>query len=620
MNALQGLYPFFLLGRRRMSERAGALGIATFIIAAIAFTPAAILAAGTWIVTYLPFDLQEYLIDTPHSLYITMSWSIVLGCFIVPFFAAGISDLFFRVDWRANSILLASPMPSRTLFWGKYVLLLTVGLPVLLALIPPLGTIFLLLVPSGQAFIGITAAGFAVYLVSTLYLSGFSRRWEAIVFWITLIPISLLARAIVYWSVGFLNYVLDQLHLNYPNDPRVILLPVSVPQANIPLWLPVTLALVLTLFWLLRRGSLELEKMRSGKIPLGRLTRKSMEDYRKKRTAQWLRPAYSKISPASRRELYIPVQPGAYAATSTDHVFNLIVFIAFLGKNFVRWLLKLIPENTRENPIYVRHTARFRGFLDRYFEPSGMFKSKIVLTAVSVGFLLFFILLGLGIGSSGQEAMKYLTGTILFIFIGMALISPIDAYIKLSREHTERMAWESVILAPIPGRSLLSGSLGVLVAHRLVPFLPATLYICFFGALAGFKIHETLIVLFFIQSVYFIGLSMAASLAWFVAKKTLWAGLITLWGVGFIGFIRFLFLNSIFTTSELSFMNLSIERSDPIIIRLLTPEKLSMGEMALFIVSGLVIGAVGIAMVNLLGLLFDRNARLPLNRRTEDAE
>ncbi len=603
MNAVTGLYPFFMLGLRRMSQRAGALSFATFVVAAIAFLPVSLLLTASWFTGELPFDLGLFRIDTPQVLFMTLGISLCAASFVAPFFAAGVSDLFFRTDWRANSILLVSPMTSRSLFWGKYVLLATVGLPLIIVLVPPVGTLALGYLPSGQGFFLILSAGLAVYFVSTLYLAGFSRRWEAFLFWVFLIPLSALMNWLIWLGFVFADWIVKYIHTSFPNDPRFQALPQFIDPPSIPLWIPVVAVLVFTIVWLLRRGAAELDKMRTGKIPLGRLTKKSLEDFRKKQTAQWLRPAYTRADRTPRRELYIPVQPGLYAPTSTDHVFNLYVWLAFLSKGFVRWLLGLFPESIKENPIYVRHTARFRGFLAGYFEPPGMFKSKVVLGVSIVLFVGFISGLSSGLGFGVTE---WILTALLVAGIGMALVSPIDAYMRLARDHAERMAWESMILAPISGRELLSGSFGVLLAHRWVPFLPAILYLVLIGFFAGSYVQNTLVVLLLVCALYFAGLSYAAGLSWLIANRWIAGLLLVLWGLGFFGLYRFIISKGFFGR----FITMGKV--------LVHPSSLNYADLARILILAVALFGLGVFVPFVLGGIFDRFARFPLARRTEE--
>jgi hypothetical protein len=348
-------------------------------------------------------------------------------------------------------------------------------------------------------------------------------------------------------------------------------------------------------------------------IPLGRLTKKTIDDYRKKKTMQWLRPEYTRVDRKPRRELYIPVQPGVYTATATDHVFDFVVFIGFLGRGFVRRLLDLLPPIITESPIYVRHTARFRGFLDRYFEPSGMFKSRTVLSAGLLGFFFFTGMFGMAASltmSSGSFRSFFALAPLLAfgILLLAAAFSPIDGYVKLTREHGERMAWESVILSPISGKILLSGSFGVLLAHRWIPIIPAGLVVLIAGLVGGQSFFAILAILVFLYSLFLAGLSYGAGLSWFIANRLLAACLLTVWAAGWALVIYLLSTRRLIGGPEM------------LLDSLFEPQYLDPRQVAILFLTALVFFVIGAAMPSVLGSIFDRYARYPLVRREEQAE
>ena len=119
---MSGLYPFYLLGSRRAAEKAGTLGLSTFLIASLAFLPAVVvLVSDLFLQRWSVWgDLPE--ISQPLTVLILLVTGIFIACFTLPFLIAGASDLFFRNDWRANSMLLVSPLGSKELFFGKLAL------------------------------------------------------------------------------------------------------------------------------------------------------------------------------------------------------------------------------------------------------------------------------------------------------------------------------------------------------------------------------------------------------------------------------------------------------------------------------------------------------------------
>ena len=585
-------YPFFLLGMRRASERAGALSLSAFIASCVAYGPTLLFIVASFFVSrFYPDRYWAAGIFEPAGLLRVVTFGLFAACFITPFLVAGASDLYFRVDWRANSILLASPLSSRTLLWGKFAILFMMGLPILLALVPPIAVLLLVELPSLAGFFGALILGTAIYSLSCLYLSAFTRRWEAILFWIGLVPVSGLLNGLVRLSFYLVNLALSQIHLRWGGYSLVRSLPSTIPYPQISIWAIASLAALITLAVLIGRGTLEIEKMRSGRIPLGRLSGKGAEEYRKRKLYRWARPEYTHAERAtSVRELYIPVDPGRYAPSATDRVFSFLIAIAFLGRSTVLRLINKLPASIRDNPIYIRHTSRYRGFLAGYFEPSGQYKSRVVLALIAPFMLLIYLLFVPGV----------VNRIIVPAFLLIALISPFDAFVRLARLHRERIAWESILIAPMSGRELIAGTLGVVMAHRLIPLLPwFVLCAIFLGIheLPGFPIQ--VIALLLSGALYFVSLSVAASISWFVARRMLTSVLLALWGIFYALAAGFVF-----------------DYVGPA----LWSGQSSMALAAVMIVVAIALVLAGIILPYAMGELFDRFARIPFNRQSEEGE
>ena len=287
------------------------------------------------------------------------------------------------------------------------------------------------------------------------------------------------------------------------------------------------------------------------------------------------------------RELYIPVEPGLYAPTATDVIFNILVAIAFFGKGTMRRLVESMPMSIRENPIYIRHTSRFRGFLAGYFEPSGKFKSGILLRAWGAFFLFVCFFL---------PALSVPMLIPVFGFVLAALV-PFDAYVKLARMHRERLAWESVIITPLPGRAMIEGTFGVLLTHRLLPLLPGMIYVILFQLIGRMYLSEILASWFLVISVYFAGLSLAASIAWLVPNARLAGAMLSAW-------VATLCLSIVIVLYEIY----------PIPVFTHLDDK----SLLLFMGLGLVMIMLGLLSPALFGNIFDRIARVPFPTRPEE--
>jgi hypothetical protein len=607
MNAQSGLYPFFLLGLRRASERAGSLGWSTLVAAIVAYLPITALMAASLIESqWFPAHYITVKYYTPEWLFVALVGGVCAAGFILPFAVAGASDLFYRVHWRANSLLLASPLTARDLLWGKLTVLFVMGIPVLLALVPAAAVLALGVFPTGTGFLGIFAAAFLVYFVSAIFLSAFTKRWEAVIFWIALVPLSAAVKGVIWLTIYLTNLGLAVARTYAAGKPIARAIPTGIHNPNLPIWLIAVIAAVVTLYLLLRRGAREIEKMRTGEISLGRLTSKSIADYRSRTKHAWARPEYTHAGLArTARELYIPVEPGLYTRTATDVIFDFFVAIAFLGKGTMRRLVESMPRSIEENPIYIRHTSRFRGFLAGYFEPSGQFKSRVILQAGAILIAGFFCVLVALSGSMGFLALSGIAWTLIVFGVLLAIMSPFDACIRLARMHRERLAWESVIITPLSGRAMISGTFGVLITHRLLPMLPGSLWIILLGLLPWAPPWGMIVALFFVFSLYFAGLSLAASTSWLVSKPRLAASMTAAWVTAFGLILAGLIWRIPLTMSNASGWLLVDLPHRPML-------ELSCASIVLILL-GLVMPAVA-------GWLFDRFARVPFAERREEEE
>jgi hypothetical protein len=251
--------------------------------------------------------------------------------------------------------------------------------------------------------------------------------------------------------------------------------------------------------------------------------------------------------------------------------------------------MNLLPRNMKENPIYIRHTSRFRGFLAGYFEPSGNFKSRVVLQAlIPIIFLVFIFSEPMMVYWAAMGAMAILT-----------LISPFDAYVRLARLHRERLAWESILIAPMSGSSLMTGTWGVLLAHRFMPILPGSVWLVLIGMAAQVHPLMTLGILLGLFVLYFSGLSMAASGAWFIALQRVSSFFFFIWGLLTCCAVAVVVYHAILTIRYTG-----SHMTDYLIIA-------SIAVLSLII---------GFAAPSIMGNLFDRYGRLPFKRQTEEGE
>jgi cytochrome c oxidase subunit IV len=353
------------------------------------------------------------------------------------------------------------------------------------------------------------------------------------------------------------------------------------------------IVVVLTAVLIIRKGTGEIQKMRTGLIPLGRLTEKSVQAYKKEKEP-WYTPEFIRADRVTRAQLEIYVAPAEkeFRPSSTDKFFNFLVAAFFTGKRTVLWLTTLFPEFIRESPIYRRHTARFRGFLEGYYEPSSTLKSRVVATFILTiifgifnPFITVIVIWWIGIGYNIVE---------LIIWAGfiVAIISPWDAYIRQARYHRNVMAWESIIMAPIEGRQLISGTFGVMLAHRFIPFLPASLYLLFFCQFDPSDFLLNLYRLIIAHSLLFTGLSIASGISWQISKRGVTGVLLTVWGILSIATPVFLIREHYFISNEHSLISNLI-----LVICIL---------------------ATGIIVQVLMWFLFDRYTRHPLDRSMEE--
>lgn len=596
---MAGLYPFFILGLRRTAEKAGILGLATFLAAIVAFAiPALYIGIQIlWESLGLLFFFEiPKIIITPVVLTSLFAGCFYLACFMIPFFSASASDLYFRNDWRANSIILVSPLSSKDMFFGKFAVLFTVGLPVLLMLLPPLALIFVGALGGYLGFIQLVAIGLFVYSVSVFFLAGFTRRWEAGFFWLFLYPMGSILNGILYMTVLLANWIVRLLHNSYPSSGYIAVLPGSIGFPAIPTSMMALVVVVITGVLIVRKGTGEIEKMRTGLIPLGRLTEKTVKAYEKKKEP-WYTPEFVRPGRVPKAQMEIFVTPGDkyYRLNSTDHVFNLLTSLAFFGKGTLLILVRLIPEFILESPIYRRHTARFRGYLEGYYEPSSTLKSRVVAAAILLPVLIFFSpfpwMIVTGLSTVNFSFMNLL----LTVGLLVSLISPIDAYIRQARHHRESMAWESVIMAPIEGSKLIGGTFGVLLTHRFYSLLPSSIYILILGLYYPTEYSYCMVLLVLIHSIHFAGLSIASGISWQIARKWVAGLLLLIWGGATIWGVSWFIRGKYFIAGQVGTSELAI-----------------IGALSL----GLVI--VGILFQVVIWQLFDKYTRHPLERSVEE--
>jgi len=596
-----GLHPFFLLGLRRSAEKPAILGRVAFIATLVAFLPLVLSLVSTWIAPGSKWSLWVGDVQ-PINIYFTVAGFVYLACFLIPFLVAGASDLFFTDQWRANSILLATPMTSRSLFWAKFILLFTVGLPALAALVPPMTVIFLVWMPNAHAFLGLFCIGLLVYFASAFALSAFSRRWEAGLFWLFLYPIGSVANGFVAVAVAILNAWLGFAQRVYPGNLIVRMLPGSVPYPEIPTWVMAGAVFVLTMAWLVRKGMEDIDRMRSGQIAWNRMVLDIADERRQRVAESWYGREY--VRPDKARppgEYFVPPSRTLYRPTFTDYLFYFLVGVWFWGRGTALSILNTFPKAIKDNPIYQRHTARFRGFLAGDFEPSGGFKSNVVAVAVLFAtFAVFpfgpFVIAGLIYLITSGHALQLYTTCLVLIF-AVSLLSPVDAYVRLVRMHRERTAWESVIITPISGPTLVTGTFGVLLAHRLVPFIPVSAYALLVGLLFLQPPQTVGATIVLAHSVHFAGLAVAAGISWHIANRAVSTTLLFVWGLGIVGAIWAVF----------RYVGLLVVPPSHGLTALLVP----------FPIAAMVV-ALGILLQYSLGRLFDVAGRHPFPRRTEE--
>lgn len=332
---------------------------------------------------------------------------------------------------------------------------------------------------------------------------------------------------ILYVLLLFWFNINDAIHQDFPTSWIASVLPQQIGFPSIPTWVMSLIAVVITAVLIIRKGTGEIQKMRTGLIPFGRLTEKTVNAYRKEKepwyTPEFVRP---ERAPKTQMEIYIDPMEEGYKPSSTDKFFNFIAGVFFLGKQNVLRLTKLLPGFIRESPIYMRHTARFRGFLDGYYEPSSTLKSRVVAAVILLA--IFNPLFWVGVATLSQYKGD-LAGIILVIGSVISVLSSFDAYIRLSRYHRESMAWESIIIAPIEARSLIAGTFGILLTHRLIPYIPSFIYIFLISLAAPQYIPGNLLALILVHSLHFAGLSIASGISWQIARRGITGGLLTAW-------------------------------------------------------------------------------------------
>ncbi|MCK4719768.1 hypothetical protein KAU08_03870, partial [bacterium] len=479
---------------------------------------------------------------------------------------------------------------------GKFAVLFTIGLPVLLMLLPPLALIFVGALGGYFGFIQLVAIGLFVYSVSVFFLAGFSRRWEAGMFWLFLYPMGSILNGILYMTILLGNWIVRLLHNSYPSSGYIAMLPGSIGFPTIPTSMMALVVVVITGVLIVRKGTGEIEKMRTGLIPLGRLTEKTVKAYEKKKEP-WYTPEFVRPERVPKAQMEIFVTPGDkyYRLNSTDHVFNLLTSLAFFGKGTLLILVRLIPEFILESPIYRRHTARFRGYLEGYYEPSSTLKSRVIAAAILLPVLIFFSPFPLMISYGLSQVNFSFMNVLLTIGLLVSLISPIDAYIRQVRHHRESMAWESVIMAPIEGSKLIGGTFGVLLTHRFFSLLPSSIYILILGLYYPTEYSYCIVLLVLIHSIHFAGLSIASGISWQIARKWVAGILLLIWGVVTIWGASWFIRGNYFIAGQVGTSELAI-----------------IGALSL----GLVI--VGILFQVAVWQLFDRYTRHPLERSDEE--
>ncbi|MCX6646375.1 MAG: hypothetical protein NTY09_08460 [bacterium] len=599
MGLLAGLYPFFLLGLRRTTEKAGLLSLATFFVSVIALSIPLILCGlpPVWKSSGLSMlaELPDYFSSPYTIIYSFITWFYV-ACFMIPFVTATASDMYFRNDWRANSIILVSPLSSRDMFFGKFAILFTIGLTPFALLLIPLVVVIVGTLGGYIGFIQNVLMGFFIYSVSVFFLAGFTRRWEALLFWMFVYPIGGIFNGIFYFLIWVINRLVIWMHTAYASTWFSAFLPTSITFPQVPTWVMSFVAVVITAVLIVRKGTTEIQKMRTGLIPLGRLTEKTLREYRKEKEP-WYTPEFVRADrvPKTSIEIYIPVGSKDYKPSSTDKLFNFIIAIIFFGKRTMLFFIDCLPEFIKESPIYTRHTARFRGFLEGYYEPSSTLKSRIV-----AGFILFVIF---GMFNPILAAITLLLmgikGGILYALLVtgfvISIVSPFDAYIRLARYHRESMAWESVIITPIEGRSLISGTFGVLLTHRMIPMLPFSIYVVIISLFYPEDFFLNIYYVILIHILHFTGLSLASGISWLIARRGITGSLLSVW-IFTAGYFSWYFLKQGFQVAA--------QISNPNVI-------------ALYIsIPALVL--IGMLFQVWSWRLFDRYARHPLDRGVEE--
>jgi hypothetical protein len=159
------------------------------------------------------------------------------------------------------------------------------------------------------------------------------------------------------------------------------------------------------------------------------------------------------------------------------------------------------------------------------------------------------------------------------------------------------VAWESVILTPMPGSEMIRGTFGVLVVHRLLPLLPGSLWVLLIGILMGVPVQIALVFMVAIYALYFAGLSFGAALSWFAPDKLATFVLTVMWCGGFVAITS---LEAVLSNRELLGM-----------------DYMSLRSYIALMATSVVLLLVGLMIPAIMGRLFDKRARVPFVRVEE---
>ncbi|HEX9745420.1 MAG TPA: hypothetical protein VGB30_08325 [bacterium] len=615
-----GTYPFFLLGLRRVPEYAKYIArvSAVLVVAAYIVPLFLIITNLAWKDTFIFIDPVNI---APNVVYAWIAGSVYAACFLIPFFAVYPSELFFNSQWRANTILLVSPLSSRALIWGKFGLLIAIGLPIFGSIVLPLGIIFMVFThaPQGTLTIGLTA--FFVYFCSSLFLSTFSRRWEAVLFWVFLAPVTGYLIGVLFLFSELINALLMKIYIWTTSRSMAPFLPAHVNFPNLPFWAWMLIIVILTFWILVFKGAREIERLRSGQIPLGKMAKVSEDQFQSRHRANWYwkdREVKKEVpdEESTAQVHYVPVDLSDRKKTSTDYVFDICIWLMFFGKYPVKWLSKIFLKPLRSNPIFMKGTNRFLKFIDGTYEPSIAFKNFMVSRLFMYWFFFLypvgsqmFLLNGYTLYASGKSAFSegiwkmmpwlsfiWLTGVAAWMFWSIMTII---------KNHREKMDWESVILTPTGGSDFIKGTFGTFVTNNIFPYLVHSLWFLVLAILAGLPFMKqcvafAAVAIIFNAAYITFGFASAAISGWMIANSRILSI--------FNGF-AFSVLIICFAIYAITVINWGLTGSNAVFAGY--PLLLSTSA-ALFAISFILIAAGG--------GWFDSYGRVPLERKIEEGE